>query len=288
MILKPGFYYDMSFGEYLAINAINNSSLGEASRSMMHYQHALNAKREPTASMRFGSLCHCGVLEPLKLAEQYAVMPPFEKVAKNGDGTTPKTIGAAKNTNDYKNRKADWEKQNIDKTPVLQFEYDKMVNLATAVSARVGTFLGRDTKTEVAIVWEDCATKLLCKALLDIWRPHLPIIVDFKTTRDASDFQWSIYNFRYHRQSAFYSDGVETLTGKRPEFWLVAAESEPPHGIRSAPVGLASLAAGRMDYRTALDQIAHCRKTETWPGYSDPDVWEIPESKMPLLDFATT
>ena len=285
MKLQPGFYYDMQFGEYLAIDAVNNSSFGAMSRSPMHYKHAIDNPRDPTPAMRFGALCHYGVLEPLKLAAQYAVMPPFEDRVRTADDKIPKSPKA---TTQYKELKAAWERENADKTPVLQFEYDKMVNLTRAVSARVGDFLDRSAKTEVSIVWEDRATKLLCKARLDIWRPELSIILDFKTARDANDFQWAIYNFCYHRQSAFYSDGVEALTGKRPEFWLVAAESEPPNGVRMAPVGLASIAAGRELYRTALDRIAHCRKTSKWPGYSDPDVWEIPESKMPSLDFATT
>ena len=74
--LKPGIYRDVDFDTYLSLDAISNSSLHAAKKSMLHY---LTQKTvEETPAMRLGTLCHAGKFEPEMVSRRYAVMPAFE------------------------------------------------------------------------------------------------------------------------------------------------------------------------------------------------------------------
>jgi hypothetical protein len=280
---KPtGIHRHVPWDAYRALPYISNSSLGLVTRSMAHYRHGLDAEREPTEAMRAGSFIHCGVLEPLAVPARYAVMPRFELEVRRPDGSEyekPKLSKA------YQEAVAEFEYANRDKEVVTQDLYDDLLGMAAVLvaSERAREYLRGDT--EVTIVWDDEETGLRCKARLDVLNEAAPRITDFKTTEYPPDFQWVIHRFAYHRQSAFYADGYETLTGRTPEFCIVAADKQRPYGVRSAPVGSATMAAGRAIYRDALRKIRACRESGEWPGYSDPDAWELPESKMPPVEL---
>lgn len=270
----PGIYNDIPFEEYLAWDAVSNSSLMRAERSMHHFRHG-RGWDEATPAMRLGSLIHCGKLEPLRIVERYVVMPPFEKTVRRPDGgeyTNPRGSAA------YKAEVADFERQNAGRNIVLQAEYDRLLGAVTALhnNDAARRALEGDGPTEVSMVWIDPDTGVRCKARIDKLNLSLGLIADLKSTDDASAFEWHMKKRRYHRQAAMYQDGAAVVLGTKLPFWFVVVETTDPYMVRAAPVSGTALLQGRLNYKSLLQQIAECQQSGAWPGYANPDLWELP------------
>ena len=271
---EPGIYEGIPFEEYLAWEAVSNSKLSLARRSLLHF-HSTPPK-EATPAMRLGSLTHHGQLEPLDIAKRYAVMPAFENEVRRPDGSeyaNPRASAA------YKKLAADFELENSDKVIVTLEEYGRMVGMVTAISEDdvARGFLCTKGPVEVSIVWDDPKTGLRCKGRIDKWQRDERRIVDLKTTTDASDFPRTMARFGYHRQGAFYAEGLRVLTGQHHTFAIVVAETTAPFGVMAAPVNDEALTAGRHEFRDLLDRVHHARETDRWPGYQSPKTWNLPE-----------
>lgn len=272
---QPGIYENVPFNEYIAWEAVSNSALMRAERSMHHYR-TQRFGNEETPAMRLGSLIHCGKLEPLALMERYVVMPPFERTVRRPDGgefQNPKASAA------YKAEVAEFERQNSGREIVLQSEFDRLIGAVQALSsnAQAKRYLEGDGPTEVSFLWQDPLTGVLCKGRSDKLNFPERVIADLKTTVNASDFEWTIKKRRYHRQAALYVDGLAVLTGVQMGFALVVAETESPFLVRASRMSERTLRAGRLNYQFFLQQIAECQQSGVWPGYSDPAEWDLPE-----------
>ncbi len=126
-------------------------------------------------------------------------------------------------------------------------------------------------KAEQSFYWVDQKTGELCRMRPD-WLRDDDLIVDLKTTEDASaeGFARSIAKFRYDVQDAFYSDGFEAVTGRKPKgFVFIAVEKKPPYAVGVYVLDAESKELGRAMYRADLDRFAECVKSNTWPGYGD-------------------
>lgn len=271
----PGIYPDVPFDEYLSWDAISNSSLHAATRSLLHYHE--QEPVEETPFMKLGSLCHAGKFEPLTISQKYVVMPRFEDQVRKPNGEPYDSPKASKA---YKELVAEFTAVNKDKIVVTQSQFDAMLGVVRALSEhdRASKYLaGRDgTKFEVAIVWRDPESGLLCKGRMDAVQRDIQMIGDLKTTSDLRDFEKAIWNRRYHRQAAFYIDGLKVLIDETFGFSLTAVESSRPHGVRSAPLSEGAIEAGRDEYQDLLIKIAKARETKIWPGYDSPDEWRLP------------
>jgi exodeoxyribonuclease VIII len=273
---EPGLYHGVRFADYLDWPYVNNSSLTPILRSPAHYLAEKDKVRAPSKALRFGSLCHTGALEVMELAKQYAVMPDY----------VPQLVKEYKKpraSKEYKELATAFAEANIDKEIVTAEEYDSMCAIVGNIGSHplAKEWLSGLLDCEVSIVWDDKDTGLRCKARIDCMDSYETRIVDLKTTINIDSFEKAIANFHYHRQAAFYSDGIEAVTGNRYEFCIVAAETTNPYSVRAAQVGLATVAAGRDEYKRALEILAKCKAIGEWPACKDPDVWELPEWAMP-------
>jgi len=274
---SPGIYYGVPFDEYLAWDAVSNSSLSPALKSMLHYreQKAL----ADTPAMRLGRVVHAGKLDPAALLEDYAAMPDFTPLLK-GEYTRPRA------SKEWKELEAAWLEKNVGKEIVTSDEMERLKGILTALwkHLRAAAYLSRGIP-EVSIVWVDPESGLTCKGRLDWLDPDTPAVTDLKTTSDASRFETQIARLSYHRQAAFYAAGLRVLTGKRHAVRIVAVENDHPFGVRAAPLSADALSAGRDEYRRLLEEIATCKKSGAWPGYQDPNEWELPEWALPKTEL---
>lgn len=270
----PGIYEDVPFEDYLSWNAVSNSRLNQARRSLAHFKAQTTI--EPSSEMKLGSLVHTGKLEPLSIAQRYVVMPAFEQDPDNKTGKGDRSTSKA--TAYYKAKVEAFELVNSGKEIVTQDQYDKMLGCVDGIARneRAARWLNTPGPVEVSIVWQDPTTGIFCKARIDKAAADWSIIVDLKTTRDASEFERSIANFGYHRQAAHYTRGVEVLTGTRPKFGVAAIETSEPFCCRAAPVKASAINAGRREIDELLAAIADAYETDNWPGYDDPDEWDLP------------
>jgi hypothetical protein len=275
----PGIYHNVPADEYFAWRAVNNSSLTYLARSPMHYRY--QPPMDATAAMWFGTLGHCGVLEPEALKERYDIIPDLinEKTGKPYGVQTQK----------YLNHVMEF-KEKSGREVATKSDFTDMLRIVTAVHGNefARQYLCPRGKSEVCVVWEDPDSRVLCKARCDKW-DGVATICDLKTTKDASDFERSIAKFAYHRQAAFYSDGMTVATGTPHRFGIVAVEKTEPFGCRGGFMSQAAVAQGRREYKRLLLQLAECRLKNEWPGYTDPDEWTLPawaiETEEPALSL---
>ena len=274
---KPGIYCDVPFDEYLSWNAISNSSLHAAAKSMAHF----NSQRavEETPPMRLGKLCHAGKFEPLLIAQQYAVVPEtqFASEVRKPDGSM---YDSPRSSKAFKELVADFKERNLGKIFVSDSEFQTMIGVVRSLSLheRASEYLADrpETSYEVSIVWVDEESGLTCKGRLDALQAERRIIGDLKTTRDASRFEDTIARMSYHRQGAMYVNGMFELTGDVHEFTITAVETIDPFTVRSAPLDEDALEAGAEEYQRLLGQIAECRITKKWPCQKSPKKWHLP------------
>jgi hypothetical protein len=270
---RPGIYPDVDFADYLRWQAISNSSLQPATKSMAHY--LLQQSIEETPPMKLGTLCHAGQFEPLEVARRYVVMPAYEDKVRKPTGERydkPKSSAA------YKELVASFDEANRDKIVVTQSEYDDMLGVvkSLAKSPRAREYL-TGGMSEVALVWIDPVTGMLCKGRVDHLQLDRRRASDLKTTADAAQAESLIAKRGYHRQMGFYCDGLKVLTGEEFNAAMVFGEfTGPVYGVRGAPFSATTLDAGRAEYRRLLDQIAKCREADVWPAYNEPDEWKLP------------
>lgn len=274
----PGIYEKITFDEYCRWDAINNSSLGPALISAAHYRAYLDEPRTVSDALRFGTLVHAGKLDPKDLLNGYAVMPDFTQ-------NLSKEFSNPKGSKEYKERVAAWTEQNKTKEIVEQVEFDLM---AAIVAALDNEPLARDCfshngPAEVSMIWEDARTGLLCKGRIDKLDHKKNRFADLKTARSLHDYCKEILNRGYHRQAAFYSDGLYQLTGEKYEPWIVPVEKTPPFAVAAAPVGEQALSVGRSEYRQALQLIKDCKRTGNYPSVPSPSEWTLPEWAIPKL-----
>ena len=272
----PGVYQNVSFAEYCAWDAVNNSSLGPALKSGLHYRHAQDTPRPDTDAFKFGRLAHEGRLEPAAVLDKYAVIPDLTRdiVVKGEPARNPKA------TKSYKERVAAWREENDGKEIVDQTEFDRMKGVLDALwsDERCREWFASMGPVEVSILWNDPATGLRCKARIDkVVSDNL--LVDMKTSRDAADFEKAVLNYGYDRQAAFYLDGWRAATGHFAQFAFAVVESEAPHGVRAAPASAGVIVSGRRKYQEALQVVAALKAGEAPTGYEQPEQFDLPEWK---------
>lgn len=266
----PGVYEDVPAEEYFAWDAVSNSKLNLLKRSPRHYQHGFN---EPTDAMLLGTLVHSGVLEPLSIAKRYVFMPEYAKHPENKTKSGDRSF--ASTTDFVKKMEESFRQLNFDKEIVTEAQYNVMVGMASALTENeTAKHLFRDGKSEVCVVWNDEETGLRCKARADWLKPG--IMVDLKTTDDASKFERSIVTYGYHRQMAFYTRGL-AANGIEAEPWIVCVEKKAPFGCRCAPMDVEALRIGAAEIDELLSLLIECQTQNVWPGYQNPSAWSVPE-----------
>lgn len=164
-----------------------------------------------------------------------------------------------------------------DMVPLLPVEHETVLAMAAALRAHpiAGRLFAPGTgEPEKALFWRDGT--VMRRALLD-WLPNGQpdrrlIVPDYKTTQsaDPEKLQRTIETFGYHRQAAWYLDGIRALgLNATPVFLLVFQEKTPPYLVTVAEPDVVALRVGHYLNRQAIDLYADCVAAGQWPGYSD-------------------
>jgi hypothetical protein len=249
--------------EYHARPEVSKSGLDLMRRSPLHFWHRyLNPERvaePPTDAMVLGSALHTAVLEPHLFDDEYAVAPHCDRRTKEG-----KMIWA------------DFEQEAAGKTLLKADDANRIKGMANAVrSHKAASFLlTMPGKAEQSYFWTDPETGEKCKCRPDWHSNDGRIVVDVKTTEDASPGKFlrsSVLGWRYHVQAAFYMQGLPSAE----VFLFVVVEKKPPFAaaVYSLPVKLVE--RGLEEARQDLRRIAECRAASHWPSYSE-EIEELP------------
>jgi hypothetical protein len=248
---------------------ISKSGLDLINRSPAHYYaRYLDPNRVPEPSKQhfvIGSITHSCVLEPDKLEKEFFVLKDADVIKRIGGGN-PRA------TNEYKTWKAEQMALAGTRQHVTQEEFDSVRRMRDAVFAHpAASVLLAEGTPEYFAKWTDPDTDAPCKLKAD-WLSATGFITDLKTTDDArrEPFGRSAWNYRYHVQGAFYTDGMNINFPDSPSrgFAFIAVEKEPPHAVAVYYVDDDVMALGRDHYKKNLETYVSCRLQGEWPAYT--------------------
>ncbi len=258
----------MSIEDYHAHTAISRSGLLLFRKSPLHYFDKYIAKNSPdkdSKALVFGNAFHTFVLEPEEFKNRFGLIPDVDRRTKDGKILYGSFLAALNG-----------------KQPISKEDYSVLEKMANAVkNYDLALELITDCKVEHSLFWIENETKMLCKARPDIW--HLNMIVDLKTTADASPhaFQRQIGDYGYHIQAAMMQDAIYTITGKFiTEFVFLAVEKEPPFAIGIYQLSEEAIAKGREEFIKYLKIYKECLTNNHWPSY------EIKTLSLPAYYFS--
>ena len=246
---------------YHAHPAVSKSHLDLIARSPLHYwARYLDPDRvtpEPSPQMRLGTALHTHVLELSRWDEEIAVAPAMDRRTKAG-----------------KEAYAAFEADAGGKTVITADDAEQVMAMGRAVMRHpaAAMLLGLPGKAETTHMWTDAATGLECKCRPDWLTDDGSIVVDLKTTKDASPrgFRQSVASYRYHVQAGWYLHGLEQATGKRPDqFIFICVESTAPYATAVYAADAEMIERGHDQAMRDLAKLAVCKAADSWPSYSD-------------------
>lgn len=256
--MKPGIH-QLSYPEYEAVDAVNNSLLAQMHRSPAHAREYKLHPPNSSSAFVVGEATHAAVLEPDRFKAEYITVPAFD---------------GHKNSNKYKEARALWDAENTEKVHLTAQEYDLCTSLCAAAWAHpeLREMLSyKNAKRECTAIWKDTGTGLLCKARIDLfteWHKY-PIVLDLKSAMSASPFSFgqAIAKYGYLRQAAFYLRGLNALAESNRRWVWAALEKEQPWCVALYEPRRDEIAAGEERVQALLYKYAECMDKNEWPGY---------------------
>mgnify|MGYP001377517729 FL=1 len=274
-----GFGQEMTNAEYHAHKAISKSKLDAARKSGRHLQDMLyGPPRESTAAFDMGTVLHASAL-PGENPDDIAVRMPegMKKTTKEGKAFVAEHKGK------------------IILNPSDAYVVDQMMlslrEHPFSASLVNGELKG---KAEQSFFCTDKETGLELKARPDFLMEDLSLIIDLKSTVDASPkgFQRSVANYRYFVQSSHYLDVIEGATGTRPQaFLFIAVEKTRPFSTAVYMADQAMIDLGKQQAREDLNNIAQWIADDKFPGYSERveeislPKWMLPKEDGTAADY---
>lgn len=286
----------MRFGEipdepidlYHATDAVSHSKLNVFRRSAELYRQAYVAKtlpqEEPGKPLIIGSALHSYLNDGhASFARSFVVIPQDAprrptRMQRSAKKPSPDTLAAIAFW-DAVEREADEGGKSI-----ISAEDLRLIEQMLAAVARnaFACELLTDPATECEVTYRKKMAHFAVQCRPDA-RNHAgndategrPYIVDIKTTPSLHDgdfatFAKSFQNFGYHRQAAFYREvycEVMDLPAetRRPDFYFIAIEKEPPFECVVYPVSDTALAVAEREVIADLKRLRACYESNTWP-----------------------
>lgn len=251
----------MENADYHRHAAVSKSHLDLIARSPLHYwARYLDPNRvepEPTASMKLGTAVHTLTLERDTWEERYIVAPQVDRRTKEGKALW-----------------AEFEAEVQGRELISADDRALVSRMAEAVwrHPAAAMLLDWQGQAETTHMWVDANTGLECKCRPDWLTKDGALVIDLKTTEDASPagFRKSIAAYRYHCQSAWYLHGLEQATGRRPDqFIFICVEKKPPHAVAVYAADSEMIGIGYETAMRDLQRIAECKAAASWPGYGE-------------------
>ncbi len=265
----------MTFDEYLAINALNWSTLKRLTVSPRALEWEAQNPKAPTDAMKLGTAIHCAVLEPDEFTRRYIVKPDFGDMRRK----------------ENKSARAEWEEKCSGlfangAEMISVSDYDTARRVAEAIEAHgpANEILGEGVK-ERSIVWTHPETGIKCKGRLDVCGSR---VVDLKSHSKATlrEIIEDAARRDYHGQLAWYHDGAvqsEVLAAGAPLPCAVFVQTVAPYDVAVLDMEQApeTFDAGRELYESLIRKYDGCKTANWWPGMApEPVAWTLPRWKV--------
>lgn len=210
--------------------------------------------RKETSPQKLGTLVHTLLLQPHTIAQRYHV------TQLTREGTKA------------------WEAEAIeagDRIMVKQAEFDKARYMVDSVFrwSSVARELLSDQESvmvEQSLWWKDPESGLLMRARVDAAHSEYRVLLDLKTTVDASPagFRRAVREYGYHVQNAMYQDGWMLAGGWEPvDFLIIAIQKDEPYLTGNYVLDKDDIQTGRDEIRRLIGIYQYCQEMQEWPGY---------------------
>ncbi|EAN2664442.1 exodeoxyribonuclease VIII [Salmonella enterica] len=256
--IQPGIYYDIPNEAYHAGPGVSKSQLDDIADTPAIYLWRKNAPEdtEKTKSLDTGTAFHCRVLEPEEFSKRFIIAPEFNRRTSAGKEEEKTFLEECARTG----------------RTVLTAEEGRKIELMyqSVMALPLGQWLVESAGyAESSVYWEDPETGILCRCRPDKIIPEFHWIMDVKTTADIQRFRTAYYDYRYHVQDAFYSDGYRAQFGEIPTFVFLVASTTAECGrypVEIFMMGEDAKLAGQREYRRNLQTLAECLNNDEWPA----------------------
>lgn len=217
-----------------------------------------NHPTKPTSALILGNGFHSATLEPHLFEKEFEVKPG------QIDGKSPLT-------KHYKEKFASMQEKDESITWLSRSDFEMVSDMADSANSNPwfrsmmdsGKFIVEGTG------YFDCEG-VKCKVRPDLYDPESGLIIDLKSTQDASEqgFRSSVRKFGYHFQTFWYMEGLRRLGHHVSDFVFVAVEKAPPYLVGIYRINPEEVARQERQMIRACQIWANCTATETFPGYS--------------------
>lgn len=216
---------------YSDFNHVSASMLKVLLKSPETYYRRFVAKdlpQEETPAMKFGSMFHCAVLEPMLFEDSYVVMPDFHLHAANVTAKGERSDSKA--TSYCKAKTAEWTAENKGRTFVTQDEINLCSRLFRSLHSHsdISYLLHAEGEIEKPIRWED---RIHRKCKPDKVCHREGVILDLKTTDETfpAAFASKAAKLAYYLQAAWYRQAIMATVGDSYRFMFAVVSKAEPH-----------------------------------------------------------
>jgi len=201
----------------------------------------------------FGDAMHAICLEPDRLKSEFVVMPPFNLRTNAGKEDRQRFVL------DHLNHKilTDAEHRQLN----LMFE-------SVMAHSEARALIEADGIAEGSYFWTDEQTGLDCKCRPDKHIHSQNLLVDVKTTPSLTKFCYSVDDYRYYVQDAWYCDGVSRFHDKPVEMEFLVIQKTIECGrypVMVVRLPEEAIEYGRAVYRQDLNRYAEFLASEQEP-----------------------
>ena len=237
----------MDFTEYKSVQAINASALKQGAKSLLKMRLAMAGQEfKDSPAMRWGRICHAGILEPAWFAENI------------------KVCDLSKNTNAYK---AIIEAATNPDTILSTKEIKKVEVMRAAFQANRDAMEVVEGMTfEFTLQWES-DTYGAAKARVDGVRRDC--MLEYKTCKDASErsFFSTAVRLGYDLGGGWYRHGAKACAVvDNPAYVFVVQETDAPYEVAVYEAPQTFLEIGYSKAEAIAKRYRECERTGIWTG----------------------
>lgn len=239
---------------------IRRSDLWVMNKSPLHFRYHMDAEKEQTKALAFGSAAHKYILEKDDFYNAYVIAPTVDRRTKEGKEAWARCQEYA-------------EEHGVEILP--EADFDTIREMAKVIESDPLAVQLLTGKHELAFAWTDPETGEECKVKTDCITEYngMPYIVDYKTTDSCEDghFERAARKFGYGFQAGMYCEGLFQNTLEEHGFAFVAQEKTAPYAVRVYICDKGFIERGYDKFRKLIGIYHSCKETGNWYGYGGPD-----------------